>query len=66
MKKLKEAINHPEWQWVKVQEWSGYWSFKFGEYELAIEPLLGGQAYIALYKNGELVLPDKLPVIPLN
>lgn len=44
----------------------GYYSFKFGdnhEFELAFEPLMqDGQMYVALYRNGELLLNDKVVV----
>lgn len=43
-----------------------YHSFTFGDgYELAIEPLLFDRTAIALYHNGELILPDKLVVQPV-
>lgn len=42
------------------EKMGGYWSFKFGDgYELAIEPLLFGQIYLALYKDGKLTIPYK-------
>lgn len=47
---------------------TGYWSYKFGddeEYELCIEPLMFGQLYVALYKDGDL-LTTKIPLKPID
>lgn len=43
-----------------------HWSHEFGEgYELTIEPLIFDQQhYVALYKDGQLILNSKIPVKP--
>ncbi len=59
MKRFDEAI-----QDYPVRE--GYRSVTFGEqgeFELAFEPLLFDQYYVALYRDGVL-LADKVPVRP--
>lgn len=40
----------------------GYWSKRFGEYELALEPLTFGRWALALYRGRELMLEQKLTV----
>jgi hypothetical protein len=44
-----------------------YFSFRFGDanqYELTLEPLIGGLFAVALYQDGDLMLKDKIPVRP--
>ncbi len=62
MKTTDEALK----KWQKSSENKGVYSFRFGdndEYEITLEPLLfAGQYYLALYKNEELILPEKVVI----
>lgn len=70
MKTTLEALREG-FTWVEVvpgDYTTGYWSFKFEDYELCIEPLLFGQLFVALYqgKDGDKLMTEKIPVKPID
>ena len=61
---INQALTDAGFRYVMVDGAVGYWSFRFGRFELAIEPLLfdAGDYALAVYRGRELALETKVQI----
>lgn len=69
MQTTNQALQAAGFKWTVVdptQPLLGYWSLKVGGIELAVEPLMFDQCYLAVYDDHERTLVDKIPFKPIT